>query len=214
MRLSPRGAGAILGHEAIILQTYADPVGVLTIGAGHTAAAGGLVPKPGQIITLARALELFREDMAKFERGVTRAIRLVMQQHEFDGFTSFHFNTGAVQTGTVDDKWNAGDRAGAMRTLAAYVNAKGKRLPGLVTRRAEEVAMITQGRYPSRKILIRDRAGAQGRLVTPESLLQLAPGSPAIEVDIPLAPPAPTRAERPNFLLDLARYIGRAFSWI
>lgn len=212
MSLSRLGAAAILGHEAIILKTYADPVGVLTIGAGHTAAAGGLVPRSGQAITLARALELFLADMVKYEAGVRRAVNLEAQ-HQHDGFTSFHFNTGAVQTGTVDNKWNAGDRAGAMRILSQYVNARGKRLPGLVTRRREEAEMITAGRYPSRKILVKDHIGAQGRMM---SIEQLPWGSApiAVDVDVPLATPAPAQHKRQNFLIDLARYIGRVFSWI
>jgi lysozyme len=210
--LSRAGAAAILGHEAIYLEAYPDPVGVWTIGAGHTAAAGGLKPRAGQLITLQQAMELFQADMGKYEAGVRSAVR-TQQQQEFDGFTSFHFNTGAVKTGTVDDKWNAGDRAGAMRTLQSYVNAKGKRLPGLVTRRKEEAAMITSGQYPARKILVRDRKGAQGRLVSVDQLPWGRAALP-VNVDKPLATPAPRRVEKPNFLLDLARYIGRALSWI
>lgn len=211
--ISRAGAGATLGHEAIFLEAYQDPVGVWTIGGGHTEAAGGLKPRPGLIITLQQAMELFQADMAKYEAGVDRAITTPLAQHEVDGLVSFHFNTGAIKAGSVDDKWNAGDRAGAMRTLRSYVNAKGKRLPGLVTRREEEAAMITSGRYPARKILVKDRRASQGRLV---SVDQLPWGRAALPVDVdkPLVAPPPAPRQKPNFLLDLARYIGRSLSWI
>ncbi len=211
-RLSASGAGAILGHEAIILEAYLDPVKVWTIGGGHTAAAGGLAPRAGLKVTLRQALDLFLADMDKFEAGVRRAVG-ELAQHEHDGFVSFHYNTGAVQSGTVDDRWRRGDRSGAMSVLRAYVNAKGKRLPGLVTRRAEEEAMIMRGEYPKRKILVKDTIKSQGRMM---ALDQLPWGAKPVEVelDVPLAEPAPTAAPaKPNFLLDLARYIGRAFSW-
>ncbi len=209
-KLSASGAGAILGHEAIILEAYLDPVKVWTIGGGHTEAAGGLVPRAGVKISLRQALQLFLADMAKYEAGVRRAVG-ELAQHEHDGFTSFHFNTGAIQSGTVDDRWRRGDRAGAMATLRAYVNAKGKRLPGLVTRRAEEEAMIMRGQYPARKIVVKDNIRSQGRAM---SVDQLPWDAPAIEVDLDTPLPAPTAAPtKPNFILDLARYIGRAFSW-
>jgi lysozyme len=215
MKLSQQGAGAVLGHEAIILQAYLDPVNVWTIGAGHTAAAGGPAPRSGMVITLAQATSLFLADMAKFEARVDRAIRQ-KNQHEFDGLTSFDFNTGAISSGSVDDKWNRGDRAAAVATLQAYVNAKGKRLAGLVTRRAEEAAIITAGRYPDRKILVKDRIGAQGRLMTVDQLPWGAGAPLAMDIDAPLVAPVPMPARRPpkqNFLLDLARAIGRVFSW-
>lgn len=211
-KLSASGAAAILGHEAIYLEAYRDPVGVWTIAGGHTEAAGGLKPRAGLRITLRQALDLFLADMAKYEASVRRAVG-DLAQHEHDGFTSFHFNTGAIQSGTVDDRWRRGDRAGAMSVLRAYVNAKGKRLAGLVTRRAEEEAMIMRGQYPARKILVKDTVKSQGRLMAMD---QLPWGATSLEVDIdaPLTSPAPTPREKPNFLMDIARYIGRAFSWI
>lgn len=214
MNLSAEGAAAILGHEAIYLEAYRDPVGIWTIGAGHTAAAGGLAPRAGVILTMAKAMEIFRADMAKFERGVSAAVR-TKAQHEFDGFVSFHFNTGAVKTGSVDDQWNAGNRAGAMKTLNAYVNAKGRRLAGLVTRRREEEAMIMSGVYPKRKILIKDRVGSQGRYVTVDQLPWGERAPLAVEVDVPLVMPAPAKPppRKPNFLADFGRYIGGLLGW-
>jgi lysozyme len=207
-QLSRPGAGAILGHEAIILEAYRDPVGIWTIGGGHTAAAGGIAPRAGMIISLGQAMRIFAKDMRKFADRVARALERAAlgAQHRIDAMVSFDFNTGAIFKGTVDDKLNRGDIDAAMSTLNAYVYARGERLAGLVKRRSEEVAMYLQGRYPSRKILIKDRAGAQGRLISPDALPWEADdaGEIALDLDRPLpVPPLPVRRPRPNFLLDL-----------
>src|SRR5262245_38008162 len=135
MRLSKAGAGFIASYEACILETYDDGVGVLTIGLGHTSAAGAPPVRKGDIIPLARAWEIFANDMTKFEKGVDAAISRPVGQGQFDALTSFHFNTGAIKTGTVDDKLNAGNVDGALATLAAYNRGGGRVLQGLVKRR-------------------------------------------------------------------------------
>lgn len=148
MRTSIEGMLAIIAHEAIVLETYKDSGGVLTIGIGHTAAAGGMQPRRGDKITVTEALRLFVQDLRKFETRVSRHIKGPLKPHEFDGFVSFDFNTGKIDDGTVDDKWNAGKRTAAIATLKAYSKDNGKVVKGLVRRRAEEAAMITEGRYP------------------------------------------------------------------
>lgn len=149
MRTSINGMLAILKSEAVVLSTYDDGVGVLTIGVGHTANAGGLKPQKGMVLTLRQCLELFVQDLRKFERGVLKAIdKVPMKQHEFDGFVGFHFNTGQIEKGTVDDKFEQGDLAGAIKTLKAYKKARGKVLGGLVARRQEEANLIVHGNYP------------------------------------------------------------------
>ena len=40
MKTSLKGILAIINEEALVLSTYRDAAGVLTIGVGHTAAAG------------------------------------------------------------------------------------------------------------------------------------------------------------------------------
>lgn len=214
MQLSKAGAGAILGHEAIYLEAYRDPVGIWTIGGGHTAAAGGITPRAGMIITLKEAMRIFVRDMGKFEGRVVQALEkpAIGAAHRFDAMVSFDFNTGAIVKGTVDDKLNRGDVDGAMATLNLYVNARGQRLAGLVKRRAEEAAMYRHARYPSRKILLKDRAAAQGRLISPDALPWegSSAGEVALDLDRTLpGPPLPTRKPRPNFLLDLFNLANR-----
>ena len=137
MKTSLKGILAIINEEALVLSTYRDAGGVLTIGVGHTAAAGGMAPKPGGRITIEQAIALLAADLAKFERRVSAAVKRSLAQHEFDALVSFDFNTGAVERGTVDDKLAQGDIAGAMATLQQYDKAGGRKLAGL-DRRARQ----------------------------------------------------------------------------
>jgi lysozyme len=216
MRLSAQGAAAIVAYEGIYLYGYPDP-GTggepITIGAGHTAAAGPPKPTYGMVITLRKALEIFTADMVKYEQRVERAIKRGLSQHAFDGFVSFDFNTGKIASGSVDDKWNAGQEAAALAVLNQYVNAAGRRLPGLVTRRASETAIIRDGRYPAAMVTLRETKGGPARAVLASSLPWPSTSPPVVTADIPmpapvsLAPPLPSRGPSGNFLVRLVSWL-------
>jgi lysozyme len=191
---------ALLAEEGIVLRAYQCSAGVWTIGAGHTAAAGPPVPKKGMTISLDEAMKLFRRDLAPFEAGVRRAIKVPLKQHEFDALVLFHFNTGAISSGSVDDKLNRGDRKAAMATFNQYVKAGGQRLPGLVNRRARETAMFERGEYFERAIMLEDMTGRR-RNVMPASLPWPEDEGPAPKPE-PKPKPAPKPApEAPRGLL-------------
>ncbi len=89
---------------------------------------------------------LFREEYGK---AVEAFLGKTVPQHVFDGMSSVVFNCG---TGSLKWKWagaaKAGDYAKAadlLRTTA--VTAGGKRLAGLVKRRADEADLILHGDY-------------------------------------------------------------------
>ena len=148
MKTSLKGILAIINEEALVLSTYRDAAGVLTIGAGYTAAAGGIAPKPGNRITIEQGIALLAADLAKFERRVSGAVKRTLTQHEFDALVSFDFNTGAIEGSTVDDKLDKGDIDGALATLQQYDKAGGRKLAGLDRRRDTEEAMFRHGTYP------------------------------------------------------------------
>jgi len=157
MKLSKKGAMSLIAEEAISLGAYQDSAGVWTIGVGHTAAAGWPFPKAGMTMTLPDVIKLLRADLDKFETGVSKAIKVPLAQNEFDALVLFHFNTGAISSGSVDDKLNAGDRAGALNTMLQYRKAGGKVLDGLEKRRAREVAMFSKGEYFPRAVAFYER---------------------------------------------------------
>lgn len=199
-QLSKRGAGACIAHEAIYLYGYPDP-GTngkpYTIGAGHTDAAGPPTVRLGDKITLQRAFEIYAADMVKYENGVRQAIRVELEQHEFDAAVSFHFNTGAIRTGSIDEKLNRGDRAGAMATWLQYNKAGGRVMRGLVTRRQEEVALFRTGTYPSRQILLRETPTSTPRRLHPDNIPWRDGAVPVkIELQRPL-PPTPVQPPKP-----------------
>ena len=186
MKTSLKGILAIINEEALVLFTYRDSTGVLTIGVGHTATAGGMVPKPGGRITIEQAIALLAADLAKFERRVLAAVKRQLAQHEFDALVSFDFNTGKIEGGTVDDKLDQGNIDGALATLQQYDKAAGRKLAGLDRRRDNEEAMFRHGTYPeSNAIKVYDTWPGKLRLV-PVSALDLS--AFAALPDIPARP--------------------------
>lgn len=171
MKTSLRGMLAILDEEALVLSTYKDSKGVLTIGVGHTAAAGGLAPKPGNRMTIEQAISLFASDLAKFERRVEKSVGCALAVHQNDALVSFDFNTGAIGGGSLDEKIKANDFGAAMDSLQQYKKSGGVTLPGLVKRRARERAMFERGEYPVvTHIKVYDRMPGKMRKVDVSSL--------------------------------------------
>src|ERR1700710_3062424 len=104
MKTSLRGICSMLAEEAIVLAAYDDGTGTITIGAGHTAAAGEPSPLPGMKISLTEAINVYRTDMSKVEREVANAVHVALSQNQFDALVSWHFNTGAISNSTLTTK--------------------------------------------------------------------------------------------------------------
>ena len=58
------------------------------------------------------------------------------------GATTYNVGTGALQASTLRRRINAGDWPGAQVEMLKWCFAGGRRLPGLVTRRAIEAGML------------------------------------------------------------------------
>jgi len=142
MRTSDNGRAFIEAFEGKFLHTYDDGTGVLTIGYGHTSAAGPPHVFRGQTITEAQCDAILAADLAAVERNVERCIRVPMTQAQFDALVSFDFNTGSLAKSSIDDKINAGHAAAAMSTLLQYDHAAGHQMNGLTRRRRAERLMF------------------------------------------------------------------------
>lgn len=152
-RISDNGLAFIRSHEGLRLKAYQDPVGVWTIGYGHTSAAGAPKVKKGDVITAEQAESILKADVDR----VTEQIRAVtpgfddLPQGVFDAIVSFVFNVG-IQTyhtggrpgsrGTVWRGVVAKSPGAIAKGLLLYNKAGGKVLPGLVKRRAQEADMV------------------------------------------------------------------------
>ncbi|ORM60874.1 lysozyme [Pantoea brenneri] len=135
MKVSNNGINLVKHFEGLELKAYRDSVGILTIGYGHTHAV-----KAGDVITGEQADAFLREDLQVAELTVNTNVKVKLTQGQFDALVSFVFNLGSGNfvKSTLIKKLNAGDYAGAADEFGRWVNAGGKKLPGLVKRRAAE----------------------------------------------------------------------------
>jgi lysozyme len=140
MRLiGQRGLELVKHFEGLHLYAYKDPVGIWTIGYGHTGLRhnDGTVRK-GRVITEQEAENLLVHDMKFFSARVEDLITVPLDQDQFDALTSFDFNTGGLAKSTLRKKLNAGDYDGAADELLKWDKAGGKVLRGLTRRRKSE----------------------------------------------------------------------------
>ena len=125
-------------------EAYPDPAtgaAPWTIGWGATGRGIG----PGTVWTRAECDARLERDLERFARDVVRAVgQAPTSQAQFDALVSFHYNTGAIARATLTRLHKAGDHAGAAAEFGKWVNAAGKRMTGLVRRRAAEAALYRQ----------------------------------------------------------------------
>lgn len=144
MEISEEGRLLIERREGVVLSAYRDSVGILTIGVGHTSAAGEPKVTPGMRITRAEASMILRRDLADVEQAIRKLVRVDLNQNEFDALGSLIFNIGRTNFGysTLLRRLNAGDRQGAADQFLVWnksrVNGKLVTLKGLKTRRESE----------------------------------------------------------------------------
>ncbi len=141
MKTSAKGRALISEREGVRLKAYKDSVGIWTIGVGHTAAAGQPDPAKVKTITAAQCDEILSRDLAKFEEGVSSAIKRPMTQNQFDAFVSLAFNIGlgAFKGSSVVRYFNTGDNEKAAQAFMMWDKAGGHVLPGLAKRRLSEM---------------------------------------------------------------------------
>lgn len=142
MKISDEGLALIKEAEGFREKAYLCPAGVWTIGYGHT---GGV--KAGQTVSRTEAERLLRADVAATERGVSALAAdagVELSQRQFDALVSFAFNVGldALQRSTL---WRKVAKDPADATIATefgkWIYAGGRKLPGLIKRRAKEAEL-------------------------------------------------------------------------
>ena len=111
-----------------------------TIGWGATGPDIG----PGTVWTQAQCDARLTADLARFATEVARALGdAPTSQEQFDALVSFHYNTGAIARATLTRLHRAGDHAGAAAEFGKWVHAGGRKLTGLIRRRAAEAALYS-----------------------------------------------------------------------
>jgi lysozyme len=149
MRLSIKGAALIGKHEGFESRPYNDPTGHCTIGYGHLIHRGGCSSRDHSkwgSLSVVEANALMQKDADRFEDAINRLVKVPISQDQFDALTCLVYNIGEGRDGfagsTLLRKLNAKDYDGAQAEFHRWVRGKGKRLPGLVKRRAEEAALF------------------------------------------------------------------------
>lgn len=109
-----------------------------TIGWGST----GKDIRKGLVWTQAECDARFAKHIQSFVADVNTALEgAKTTQNQFDALVSFHYNTGAVFKATLTKLHKAGKYDLAAAEFGKWVNAGGKRMNGLVRRRAAEAEL-------------------------------------------------------------------------
>jgi len=137
MYFSEEGLKLLKSFEGCRLTAYKDAVGVLTIGYGST----GKHVTEGLTITQTEAEKLLRKDVTKFELAVREAVKVSINQNEFDALVCFSFNVGsnAFKSSTLLKLLNTNaERSVVASEFSRWNKADGKVLEGLSKRREAE----------------------------------------------------------------------------
>lgn len=157
-KTSSNGRALIEAYEGTILVAYDDandrvvPVGghargTLTIGTGHTSAAGPPHVYVGMTITKEQADAILSADLASVEQNVLHHVVEPMNQNQFDAFVSFDYNLGALDRSNVLAYFNAGHIQHAADAMLQWDHARGVELSGLNKRRHAERSLFMTGKW-------------------------------------------------------------------
>lgn len=150
--ISPAGLALIKRFEGCArartdgrFEAYPDPgtgSDPWTIGWGATGKGIG----PATVWTQAECDARLERDLARFARDVSRALSdAPTSPEQFDALVSFHYNTGAIAKATLTKQHKAGRFDEAAQEFGKWVHAGGRRMNGLVRRRAAEAALYRKG---------------------------------------------------------------------
>jgi len=145
----------IRAFEGLALEAYLDPVGIATIGYGTIRYPDGHDVQLGDRISAERAEQLLQQALrdhyapALFA-ALPRARRF--SPHQQAALISFIYNlgVGALQSSTLRARLLAGEAPELVirEELPRWCRGDGRVLPGLVRRRAAEVALFLKARQP------------------------------------------------------------------
>lgn len=143
-KINEAGLSLIKRFEGLRLTAYKDAIGVWTIGWGHT----GPDVTPGLKISEAKAEELLRGDLERFEKGIQNlTVGCELTDNEFAALVSLAFNVGLgnFKSSTLLRKLKEGKYQEASEQFVRWNRAGGKVLTGLTKRRLAEKALFLKG---------------------------------------------------------------------
>jgi lysozyme len=141
MKPSNAAAALVRQFEGLRLVAYLCPANVWTIGYGHTKGV-----KKGDVCTIAQAEAFLMQDLDEAAAPIRKLVKKPLTQNQFDALCSFILNVGGgnFAASSMLTAINRGDYKGAAAQFGRWVHGGGKRLPGLVMRRAAECDLFTK----------------------------------------------------------------------
>lgn len=131
-------------REGTRYKAYQDSKGIWTIGRGITYYEDGKSVQRGDIINPTREMQLFNNTIQFYVKKVNEYVTARINQNQFNALVSFTYNVGtnALKTSTLLKRVNKNPIDPDIRVqFMKWVNSGGRRIPGLVTRRAAEVKL-------------------------------------------------------------------------
>ncbi|AWL28787.1 lysozyme [Acinetobacter defluvii] len=144
LQVSPQGRELICSFEGLALTAYDDGTGCWTIGYGTTRYPDQTPVKAFDTCSLQQANSYMQHDLQKFENAVTQSVKVLLNQNQFDALVSLSYNIGinAFKNSTLLRYLNVADYQKAAQQFDVWVYANGKRMQGLINRRAVERALF------------------------------------------------------------------------
>ncbi|WP_144755563.1 lysozyme [Bartonella saheliensis] len=163
-KISKEGLALIKKWEGLRLSAYEDVIGVWAIGYGHTSAVGTPHVHKDMRITEEEAEKILCQDLQQFEYIVEQTVTVPLNDEQFAALVSFSYNIGteAFRNSTLLKKLNKGNYEAVPTELQKWTRVGGKRLRGLVNRRAAEAGLWVQGSYVSPNYQIIESKGVTG----------------------------------------------------
>ena len=148
-------AGKLLfqAWEGLELNEYIDSGGAPTIGVGHLMTrsermSGKIIIKGKAVVyrnglTTDQCWDLLDQDLDSAENTVNNAVKIGLNQNQFDALVSFVFNIGetAFRTSTLLKVLNAGNFDQIPTQLRRWIRDNGKVVKGLINRREKEITL-------------------------------------------------------------------------
>ncbi len=139
--------------EGLELNEYLDSGGAPTIGVGHLMTrsermSGKIIIKGKAMVyrkglTTDQCWDLLDQDLDSAENTVISAVKITLNQNQFDALVSFTFNVGdtAFRNSTLVKVLNAGNFDQVPAQLRRWIRDNGKIVKGLINRREKEITL-------------------------------------------------------------------------
>lgn len=159
----------IMQFEGTRFLPYQDVAGIWTVCSGHT----GADVIPGRPWSKQQCDEVTRKDLTTAAVGLLSCTIAPLGQHQFEALTSWTYNVGVLRAcdSTLVRRLNMGDYQSVTYELMRWVNAGGKRVPGLVNRRYAEAMHFSTPDFSPASIPV-----AHGFMDAPPSVMFARPG--------------------------------------